>query len=392
MGVSIMSYQDCHDFVGAKDFRIFDLAYLHYRYGVSKTARADDDVYSFKTFNQSCADNDIYIWDGGGIDTFDASQEENSVYVNLTPGSWIYSGEKLDKFAVKENFVRDIHDFFGKDSISTEKVIIGDIEETNDGIKIKANPEHNRILNCDFTEGQAFIGFYTQIEHLKGSAFNDILIGNKADNQIFGGAGDDKIDGGEGNDYLDGGSGVDILRGGEGNDVYIVNDSRDEIIELGDGIDTVYSSTADYTLADKVENIVLLTGARHAIGNALDNKLFGNSGDNILEGGAGNDILTGGGGNDILIGGAGEDKFFIDCTLDGDITTIKDFQKGDKLQLNHEIFKELSQDTQNLQDYLIYDEASGELFYDSDGSGIADPIHFATIENFFIDQTNIHII
>ncbi|KNZ39619.1 hypothetical protein AKG33_03350 [Dichelobacter nodosus] len=236
------------------------------------------------------------------------------------------------------------------------------------------------------------MGFYTQIERLKGSAFNDVLIGNKADNQIFGGAGDDKIDGGEGDDYLDGGLGVDILRGGEGNDIYIVDDNRDEIIELGSGIDTVYSSATDYTLADKVEHIVLLTGARNAIGNALDNKLFGNSGDNILEGGDGDDILIGGGGNDTLIGGAGNDQFFIDCTLDGDITTIKDFQKGDKLQLNHEIFKELSQDTQNLQDYLIYDEESGELFYDSDGSGIADPIHFATIENFFIDQTSIYIV
>ncbi|MBS9783507.1 MAG: hypothetical protein KGV46_03035, partial [Pasteurella sp.] len=92
-GSSIMSYNE-RDFNGNNDLRIYDLAVLHYRYGVNPNARSGDDTYGFKNFEQNNADGGVYIWDGAGVDTFDASNEKdgNGVYVNLTAGSRIYRG------------------------------------------------------------------------------------------------------------------------------------------------------------------------------------------------------------------------------------------------------------------------------------------------------------
>ena len=54
------------------------------------------------------------------------------------------------------------------------------------------------------------------IENLKGSSFNDILIGTAGANQLDGGGGNDTIDGGAGNDLIIGGGGNDRLTGGLG--------------------------------------------------------------------------------------------------------------------------------------------------------------------------------
>ena len=80
------------------------------------------------------------------------------------------------------------------------------------------------------------------VEHLTGSAHNDILAGDRRDNVIDGGAGNDtllrwpgrrgddemagrpgndRLFGGQGADTLNGGTGDDRLAGGHGNDVFV---------------------------------------------------------------------------------------------------------------------------------------------------------------------------
>lgn len=193
---SIMSYNTNNNMTGP-GLQIFDLAAIHYQFGVNRNQRSGNDTYTFKAFNQSVVGNNIYIWDGAGVDTFDASAERQGVYVDLTPGSWIYSGQKT------ENLV--------------------------------TNPNGTR------TRGQAFIGYGTQIEQLVGSRFNDTLKGNKADNVIQGGKGDDTINGGQGNDKL---------AGGEGNDTLIFdgnNFGHDVVYTNGGGRDTLVFNGASYS-------------------------------------------------------------------------------------------------------------------------------------------------
>ncbi len=99
------------------------------------------------------------------------------------------------------------------------------------------------------------------------------------------------------------------------------------MIEVGgEGHDLVQAS-ASYTLANNVEDLLLVgPGPVNGIGNALNNvirgnheansiqgldgddQLYGFAGADILSGGNGNDQLIGGSGNDILSGGAGTDS------------------------------------------------------------------------------------
>ncbi|WP_298047004.1 immunoglobulin-like domain-containing protein [uncultured Cardiobacterium sp.] len=166
---------------------IYDLAALHYRYGVNPNYHSGDDTYGFKPFNKDAAGNDIYIHDGGGQDTFDASEQTLDLNIDLTPGSWIYAGSKAEHLALDDS----------------------------------GNP----------TTGQAFIGYGTQIESAKGGTGNDTIKGNSAANYLFGFDGNDNIDGGAGNDQIEGGRGNDTLKGGAGGDTFIFRSPFDGTID-----------------------------------------------------------------------------------------------------------------------------------------------------------------
>ncbi|CAN5907001.1 hypothetical protein BH11PSE3_BH11PSE3_21750 [soil metagenome] len=135
------------------------------------------------------------------------------------------------------------------------------------------------------------------------------VTGDAANNQLAGGPGADTLTGLAGNDALDGGIGADVMIGGLGDDSYVVENARDQVIELaGEGIDSVTASIS-YVLPTAVERLTLMVGAGAitGTGNASDNLIVGNEGANSLFGLAGNDTVSGGAGNDVLDGGRGDD-------------------------------------------------------------------------------------
>ncbi len=367
-------------FLNQGELRTYDLAYLHYAFGINQNVRTGDDTYTFKNYNMYSQDADRYIWDAGGVDTFDASAEKQGVNVNLTPGSWIYTGNNLEKtFAVTGSTTHDMRSYFGLGADAT----------------LSGNSSATVTLNT-YTEGQAFIGYGTQIENLIGSEHDDVLTGNNADNHIIGGAGNDTLRGGAGNDYLDGGSGADTLTGGSGNDTYVTDNIGDTVIEAeNEGEDHVYSST-DHTLGAHLEALTLIgTTAIVGNGNGLNNTLTGNGADNLLNGGAGDDHIIGGAGSDTLTGGEGRDTFVFDNGLDGSIDTITDFAASfDIIELHSSIFESLVSNTmEEWEQYVRYHADTGHLTYDSDGSGKADGIHFATLDkDLEINQTNFTVV
>ncbi len=158
-------------------------------------------------------------------------------------------------------------------------------------------------------------------DNIYGRDGDDSLYGFDGADSLRGEGGSDTLIGGLGNDFLDGGAGGDRLEGGSGNDTYIVDDPADLVIEAAnEGVDTVRSLVAAYTLPANVDNLDLLFGAgltgigndldNSIRGNALNNLLFGLEGSDRLNGEAGDDLLVGGGGGlDILLGGAGADRF-----------------------------------------------------------------------------------
>ncbi|HVY99180.1 MAG TPA: type I secretion C-terminal target domain-containing protein [Dongiaceae bacterium] len=168
---------------------------------------------------------------------------------------------------------------------------------------------------------------YSSVSFILGNNVENLVLTGTADingtgntlfNTLIGNAGANVLTGGNGNDILDGGAGADKLMGGASNDTYYVDDASDVIVEgPGAGNDTVYSSSASYTLAANVENLFLTgTADLDGTGNTLFNTLTGNAGANVLNGGDGNDVLDGGAGADQLVGGAGGDTYYVDDAND----------------------------------------------------------------------------
>jgi Ca2+-binding RTX toxin-like protein len=185
--------------------------------------------------------------------------------------------------------------------------------------------------------------------------------------------------------YGNGNSAANVLSGGLGNDTYKVG-AGDTVVEApGAGTDTVYSY-GDHSLAANVENLTLnVSGAATLTGNELNNALRGN---------AGNDTLAGGLGNDTLTGGAGSDIIRFDGLLDAlsNLDTITDFNVSeDTFDLAGDIFSSLltgllsidsfllGNTAVDADDYVIYDSATGALYYDADGNGAGAEVQFAAL-------------
>ena len=251
---------------------------------------------------------------------------------------------------------------------------------------------------------------------IEGGAGADIVAGGAGNDRLKGGADGDTLIGGDGNDTLDGETGADILAGGAGNDIYLVDDSGDTVTETDaatatGGVDLVRASIS-HMLGDNVEKLTLVdpTGSSgpadiDGTGNALGNIAIGNGGDNAirgldgndtLDGGAGDDLIIGGLGNDALTGGAGRDTFLFDTeggTAGRD--TIKDFAAGtDRIELALSAFGALAGDGPGLlsiaafttgtratsaDHHIVYNAATGALFYDADGAGGLAQMQIATL-------------
>ena len=279
-------------------------------------------------------------------------------------------------------------------------VIDDNISEPNENFSISISDPINASLG--FSTGDITIIdndlFGARTTLLNGSAGNETLTGTDRNDKMFGFdgddiinglAGDDTLDGGNGNDTLDGGDGNDIMIGGVGNDTYFVDATKDVVTEKSNqGTDTVISSIT-YTLANNVENLTLSgLSAINGTGNSLSNIIAGNSADNTINSGLGNDTITGGDGNDTFV--------FSTKPSITNIDTITDFTSGtDKIALDDAIFTKLKDivnladilyiqripiiSTQDSNDCIVYDLATGKLYYDADGPGKGLAVEFATL-------------
>jgi uncharacterized protein (TIGR01370 family) len=208
------------------------------------------------------------------------------------------------------------------------------------------------------------------------------LTGNELANVIYGNAGDNR---------LDGRAGADAMIGWGGNDWFFVDNAGDyiggESASEGNG-DRVFAS-ASYTLSAgaHIENMSTDfhagTAAINLTGNELGNLIYGNAGGNVLDGKQGNDALVG-------FGGA--DTFAFTTALGAtNVDTIADFGADDVIALDDAVFSGLSlgalsanafvtgSAAGDADDRIIYNQATGQLFYDADGNGAGSQVLFATL-------------
>ncbi len=230
------------------------------------------------------------------------------------------------------------------------------------------------------------------IEAVRGSDFNDTLTGsNIATLEVF--------EGRKGNDLIDGNGGLD--RAG------YYQATAGVVATLGlNGAD---GTAADgYGNTDTLRDIENLQGSRDfadkLTGNQLANVLDGLGGNDTLSGGSGADTLLGGGGNDLLIGGNGNDVLTGNAGLDlfrftgtlsatGNVDRITDFVVADDtMQLDDAGFVGIGglgalsagafragTAAADASDRVIYDSATGKLYFDADGNGAGAQVLFATL-------------
>ncbi|HTV68868.1 MAG TPA: calcium-binding protein [Rhizobiaceae bacterium] len=256
----------------------------------------------------------------------------------------------------------------------------------------------DRFINLGITRGAFAFG--------GGDDFYDGSKARTSGAAIFGSNGNDVLIGGGDGEFLDGGSDTDRMVGNGGNDFYYVDTARDVVIErAGGGIDTIETDVS-LTLPGHAENMrMLLNDNFRGTGNALKNTikgsggadtLFGLAGNDTLEGSDGNDVLNGGTGIDTLTGGDGEDSFVFNAGLAiENRDKITDFDRlDDTIRLENAVFKavgavgplkasafKLSTQVKDADDRIIYNKATGGLFYDPDGNGVAKAVLFATLAN-----------
>jgi Ca2+-binding RTX toxin-like protein len=157
-------------------------------------------------------------------------------------------------------------------------------------------------VDANLSTGQAFIkdsnflvydiDTLVSIENLTGSSSNDTLIGNDQDNVLIGGAGKDR------------------LSGGGGNDVIYAELGQDELIDGGDGVDTLHVVFTSGNIGTNGK-IIDFDGAsgfiniENVVGTDFSDLFRADSKNNRIDGGLGNDKIFGRDGNDTLKGGDG---------------------------------------------------------------------------------------
>jgi serralysin len=246
-----------------------------------------------------------------------------------------------------------------------------------------------------------------------GNALNNRIWGNWETNVLRGREGNDTLDGHAGNDVLVGGNGNDTLIGGGGDGDTASYASAAEAVRvslalttpqdtLGAGTDTL--AAMPWETITSIENLVGSAFADRLDGNGEANSLNGGAGADRLEGSAGNDRLNGGVGNDRLHGGAGNDTLTGGTGADGfwfdaapgrsNIDRILDFSAAhDTIFLDRSAFDAISADgrlatsafhagtaAHDAGDRIVYDAATGKIFYDADGSGAGAAILFAMVD------------
>jgi Ca2+-binding RTX toxin-like protein len=141
-------------------------------------------------------------------------------------------------------------------------------------------------------------------------------------------------------------------------------------------------------------------------GNGKD-KLFGNGGNDTLRGEKGKDKLDGGEGSDILNGGGGKDTYVFSVAPNADTQdSIVKFKSDEKINLEADAFGALAKGalpedqfhvvgngTQDANDHILYNPATGVLSYDADGNGSGAAISFAVVQlDANIDAGNIFVV
>ena len=419
----------------AQSLMMYDIAALQVMYGANFAENGTNTVYSFSAATGEMFVNGVgegtpggnrifrTVWDGNGIDTYDLSNYTTNLAIDLTPGGWsVFSAAQLANLG-DGNFARgnlfnalqfngDLRSLIenaiggsGNDTLignNANNVLTGnagaDTINGGNGIDTANYASSNAAININLGDALAESGGHAQgdiltaIENVIGSNFDDAITGSTANNvlqglagadRLFGGAGADILEGGAGDDMLYGGLGADQLIGGDGFDFARYDDAAWGNLVINMAVPTRNTGSAAGDTYSEIEGIIAGSGNDTVTGNSFANTLYG---------GGGNDTLNGGLGKDTLYGGTGADKFVFNTALNAvsNVDQLADFTRNiDDIVLSRAIFGGIGTTlnasefqigpANSATDRIIYNQVTGQLFYDSNGNRAGGETLFATV-------------
>jgi Ca2+-binding RTX toxin-like protein len=273
-------------------------------------------------------------------------------------------------------------------------------------------------------------------DNIYGGTGNDFIIMDQPGSDDQGGAGygeagNDSLYGGDGRESLIGGEGADTIYGLGGADFLVGesygslggsfakdaadtiygNDGNDSIWGGNDG-DLIYGGNGDDSIHGGAISSNTETGHDTLYGQDGNDTIKGDEGTDHVYGGAGRDLLAGGADVDWLYGGVGNDTldtfhddgtvdyFVFNTALSGttNVDTITNWEHGlDNIVLDNDIFTALgaaftvgefraintgiSFASVDAGDRIIYVKATGNLYYDANGSGVGGRTLFAELSD-----------
>lgn len=232
-------------------------------------------------------------------------------------------------------------------------ILLNYFVESLNGISSRVTFDSNQSGTIDYGLTDGGLGYleFSGTFSVRGSNGNDVMLGSAGYQNLIGGYGDDTLRGGNGSDILFGYSGIDK---------------------------NAKNFTALFTDNDFLD------------GGAGNDKILGDFG---------NDVLIGGLGIDTLEGGTGSDRFVFDAAIgSGNVDILTDFMIGvDKIILDDDVFSklgvvgtasgisfaaskfQLGSAANDLGDRIVYNQITGKLYYDVDGSGDVVAVQIALI-------------
>jgi Ca2+-binding RTX toxin-like protein len=158
------------------------------------------------------------------------------------------------------------------------------------------------LLNNASNAGGAAGDVLSNIENLKGSAYNDYLYGNTGDNFFYGEAGNDYLYINKGNDTAYGADGTDTIHGEQGHDTLYGEAGNDTIYgDIGGNYDSDNYGNDIIHGGDGNDYLAAWLGNDTINGDAGNDTMYGENGDDTLKGGEGTDTMIGGTGADIFV-------------------------------------------------------------------------------------------
>jgi Ca2+-binding RTX toxin-like protein len=317
------------------------------------------------------------------------------------------SGDRSDPNNLKVNFNQVAISNTGSNSQITNPIFVLGFGGVNDRNQIGnlafnnvtvADNFDRPIINIQLNQLGSFNNITGNITGINPYGVTSSITSTAARNNFTLTVANSPVVGNSGNDTFNPGPGAIAIDGGAGNDTLNINNGADT-----NAIKITYTTVSNGTITggandgmtfQNIEGFNITTGAGSdtidlsaATASVTVNSGAGND---TISGGTGNDTISGGAGIDIISGGAGNDVFGFNNPTDG-IDKIMDFGNGsDLIGISRSGFGgdlvfgmnnssvggtllssqfTLGTSATNTNQRFIYNQQSGALFYDRDGSG-----------------------